>query len=137
MIIGKFIPGSFRATPAASYLAAEALSVPHQIYELRITTAPMAPDRERWIAESLAFIQMEGMNVIAVQAQGSTVRMQVTGSPFFWAPFLAILPSIIVPLVALIIGIIIAIRIPEWAWATVPILLGSSVFIYALYKAKK
>ncbi len=137
MIAGKFKAGAFKALPTATYFSLGAESVPHQVYEVRVKTISMSAEREREVLERLMSVKVPGMEVIAAEAKGDKVRIQVTGSPFLWAPFLAILPSIIGPIIALVIGLILIFRIPEWTWAAVALILGGSVFAYAIVKAKK
>lgn len=136
MIAGKFVPGAFKALPNEQFLAPQALSVPHQVYEARVTTVPMSAEREREVLERLMSVKVPGMDIIAAEVKGNKVRIQVTGSPFFWAPFLAILPSIIGPIIALVIGLILIYRIPDWAWAAIPLGIGGAIILYALAKAK-
>lgn len=137
MIVGRFVPGAFRALPAASYMALGAESVPHQVYEVWVRTVPMAPEQEREVAGRLMSASVPGMVVLGVEAKGDAVRIQVTGSPFFWEPFLAILPAIIGPIIALVIGLVFIYRIPEWAWAAIPLGIGGAVLIYAIIEARK
>lgn len=136
MKVGTFVSGSFKPLPTATYLRVGAESTPHQVYEARVKTTPMSEDQERSIIEQLMNVQVVGMVVLGVDANGDAVTVQVTGSPFLWAPFIAILPSIIVPLISLVIGIILVFRVPEWTWGALVLLLGGSVLAYAVVKAK-
>lgn len=142
MIAGKFVSGAFRALSTATYLSVGAESVPHQVYEVRVTTVPLSAERERDILEKLMSARVslslrQGLDVIAVEAGGNRVRIQVTGSPFLWAPFLALLPTIIGPIIALVVGLVLIYRIPEWAWAAIPLGIGGAVLVYALTKTRK
>lgn len=135
MIVGKFMFGVFKALPVATYLSLGAESVPHQVYEVRATVVPMYNLYE--VAERLRKTKVPDMDIIAFEVKGDTVRIQVTGSPFLWAPFLAILPSIIGPIIGLVIGLILIFKIPDWAWAAIPLGVGGAVLAYAVMKAKK
>lgn len=130
MKIGTFIPGRFQP------IVVGLTSVPHEVYEIHAETTPMTTTQSADVAVRLAAVHVEGMVVLGVEAEGPRVRMQVTGSPFTWAPLLAILPAIIVPLMVLVVGVIIALRIPDWAYAALPLGAGLGIMLYLMYTAK-
>ena len=134
MIAGSFIKGYFKAMKPEQYLSPQALTVHNQVYELRITT--MNVQDELNAVNSLMAMNVPGATVLAAEAKGSTVRLQVQANQFQWAALFAFIPTIIGPIIALIVGIVLLYRIPEWAWAAIPIGIGASIFIYAMFKGK-
>jgi len=137
MKIGKFVKGAFKPMQPSQYLAPQALSVHNQIYELRVKTLPISVDAEEPIAYNLfCCLQVPGATVIAVEAKGDAVRMQVRANQFQWAALIAMLPSLIGPILILIIGAIFIFTVPSWALAAIPLGIGGGIFIYALTKGK-
>lgn len=135
MKVGRFIQGSFRVLSEGQYLSLGAESDVHQVYELRVKTTRMSAEDVRAVTANLLKFRNEGMETLGVDVGGDSVRMQVTGSPFLWAPLIAALPALIGPIIALIIGVIIIYQIPSWAWA-LPFIAGSAAIIFYAYRGK-
>lgn len=137
MKVGAFVSGRFQTLPDESFLSLGAESILHQVYELRIKTTPMSADDENVVTSNLLHVHNPGMNVLGVDVRGSSVRMQVTGSPFFWAPLIAALPALIGPILLFVIGLIVVIRIPDWAYALPFLALGGGIIAYAVLKGRQ
>ena len=136
MKVGVFEVGIFKPLPVETYLAPMAMSVPHEVYELRAETTPMTAYDEARVVDALLRVDVPGMEILGVEAKGNKIKMQVTGSPFAWAPLLIAIEIIIIPLIVLIIGIILAYRIPGWALAVPFVAGGVALVVYAYYKGK-
>lgn len=128
--------GSFNPLPTETYLALGAVAQHNQVYELRMETTPMTLEREMQIVRELSQLNISGMTVLGVDAHGTKVKMQIFSNQTTWLALIAILPQIIVPLVLMIIGVIIAISIPELAWSILFIGIGGGILIYAFMKGK-
>lgn len=138
MQVGKFYKGIFLEQQPDMYLALGAESTPHKIYELRIQTEyAIPPEQEEEIVTQLFHITNPGMRTLGIDVSGNSVTMQVTGSPFFWAPLIAIIPSIIGPLVALVLGVIFLIRVPDWAFVLPFIGGGAAIALWGYGKYRQ
>lgn len=137
MKAGQFVPGLFKALPNEQYLAPQALSVHNQVYELRITTTPMSTQDELNVVSNLMAMPVPGATVLGAEAQGRFVRLQVRANQFAWAALFAFIPTIIGPIIALIVGLIFIVTVPSWAWAAIPLGIGGGILVYALGKSKK
>lgn len=136
MKAGTFVKGIFKAMKPEQYLAPQALSVHNQVYELRITAQPIAARFEQAIVEGIMNMNIPGATVLAAEAKGSSVKLQVRANQFQWAALFAFIPTIIGPIIALIVGIIFIFAVPSWAWAAIPLGIGGAVIAYAVLKAK-
>lgn len=136
MRVGTFVKGIFKAMPTDMYLSLGAMSVHNQVYELRMETTPMTLEKEMDVVSKLLKINVSGMKVLGVDAKGNIVKMQVQANQFAWAAVLAILPQLIVPLIALVIGVIFISRLNEY---TTPLVIIAVVGIaaYLLLKPEK
>lgn len=136
MKIGKFVSGTFNPLPTETYLTFGATAEHNQVYELRMETTPMTLAKEMYIVGELSKLNIPDMTVLGIDAHGTMVRMQIYSNQLTWLALIGILPSIIVPLVLLVIGAIIAIQIPPWVWALPFIGVGGGILIYAFMKGK-
>lgn len=136
MRVGTFVKGAFTELSGAEYLTAGVASVPGVVYEVRAETAPMSEEEQADVLGKLTTLRVPGMRVLGVDVGAREVRLQVQSQGFFWGALIALLPALIGPLVALVIGVIIAFRIPEWAYAIPFIGFGGGILLYAYMKGK-
>jgi len=133
---GILISGSFNALPTSAYMSLNALSVHNQVYELRAETGDLTQEQQLEALGKLMHLNIEGMKVLGVETGRNLTRMQVVANQFLWAPFIAALPTIIPAIAVLIVGIILAAKLPDWALAIPFIGVGVAIVFYAIYKAK-
>lgn len=131
VMLGKFVPGTFKVLSPGVPLA-----LGDRVYEIRVETTPMAPDKEALIASRLMDLRLSNIKVIGVKAEGSEVRLQATANSFSISALIAILPTIIWPLIAALVGVILVMRVPDWAIAAPFLAAGGALLIYSFYKAK-
>ena len=137
MKIGNFVRGQFQPMQPSTYLSMGAISVHDQVYEVRgIPREAISPVEQGACLNNLWNLDIEGMNVLGVEVDYDMIRMQVRANSFSWAALIGVLPSLIVPLVALVIGIIIALKIPDWSLSALPIAVGGGIVLYAVSKSK-
>lgn len=138
MRVGKFYRGVFINQQPDTYLTLGAESTPHTVYELQIQTEYyVLPGQEEEIITRLFHINNPGMQTLGIDVSGNSVKMQVTGSPFFWAPLIALIPSIIGPIIALALGAIFFLRVPEWALVIPFIGVGLAIALWGYGQYKK
>jgi len=133
---GTFVKGVFKAMKPEQYLSPQAMTIHNQVYELRITTQPISYRYERAIVEELMGMSVPGATVLAAEARGSFVKLQVRANQFTWAALFTFIPTIIGPVIAMVVGIIFLLIVPSWAWAAIPLGIGGAVIAYAVLKAK-
>lgn len=139
MKAGNFVSGTFKPMQPSQYFVPQALAVHNQVYELRATTYPMDAGTEIQIIENVMSVNVPGMTVLAVETDGAsgTVRFQVKANQFEWAALIAILPQLLGPIALLVVGLILVWKIPDWAWAAIPLGIGGGILLYAIMKSKK
>ena len=110
--IGKRILGKTEYIPRAMLIE----SVPGQIYEVEIRTKGVSNPEQ---AISTLNVELpkkfNGLKVHWIGADGSVIKMQITGSPFAWAAFMLFLPSILT-----VIGIAVTLIAVYLVWTLVP-----------------
>lgn len=112
-------------------------SVQGELYEIHITTDGIP--NPRIAVETLAYHlhNSYGAETFWAHADGRTIKLQITGSPFAWAaliPFIPLILSGIGVLVTFIAVWQIFAGIPSWAWALLVIGLSSIFIIPSLFK---
>jgi len=137
MKAGTFLSGKFNAMPTSTYMSLGAMSVHNQVYELRAETGDLTQEQQLETLGKLMHLNIEGMKVLGVETTQNLTRMQVVANQFLWTPFITALPLIIPAITVLIVGIILAAKLPDWALAIPFIGVGVAIVFYAIYKAKK
>ncbi len=136
-----FVPGRFQ--PIDPYV--EQLLLPGQVYEVRTKTTSMDLKEQSQAIDGLMGFEFPGVKIIGVETSSDSLRLQFLTSPTLVAQpislwlgvFLAFLVKFITPLGVILIGFILAAKIPEWALAIPFVALGGAILIYALVKGKK
>lgn len=141
MKVGIFVPGEFHPID----IQMEQLLLSGQVYEVRTKTTSMDLEAQSQAIAGLMGFDFLGVKVIGVETSKNSVRLQLLTSPtlvaqpisLFWGAFLPFLIEFITPLGIILIGIILAVKIPNWALAVPFVALGGAILIYALVKGKK
>jgi len=138
MRIGTFVSGSFNVLSTYTYTALGSTISLNQVYEARMDTGYLSTEQQLDVLKKLQAI--EGIKVLAAETSSTQTRMQFIADPVslsLWAILINALPIIIPTITVLVIGLILASKVPEWAIAVPFVCLGVGFVAWAVYKAKK